>query len=402
MKASEIPNLGPLHGLKVVLSGVEYAGPWAAERMAEWGANVIWIENTYGGDTLRVQPTKENDARNRRSISMDMFSEEGKKILLELVKDADIFLESSKGGTYARKGITDEFLWSAKKDLVIVHVSGFGLTGDPDYVTRPSFDGVTQAFTGFLSQNGYPDRPPVPSYPFVGDFLTAFTALSSALAGVISARATGEGESIDVAMCDSVMSIMSYNIVEYLNEGKLHERPGNLSLPYVGWGVYPCKKGYVYMGLGGNRQVRAMLERIGMLDIIGTKDYPENVAYIFDDMENADLITEKIYSWFAERTSDEAEAELGACGISIAKVNELPDLPDNPHVKARGMLTEWEMENGETTKGISIVPRFANKKTGIWRSLPALGEDTADILEEAGYSEADIQKFADECVVKLG
>ena len=399
MKAADIPQAGPLAGVKAVLSGIEYAGPWAAQKMAEWGADVIWIENTHGGDTLRLQPTKENDARNRRSIALDCFSEEGKEVLFKLVEDADIFLESSKGGTYARKGITDDALWSHNESLVIVHVSGFGLTGDPNYVTRASFDGVTQAFTGFLSQNGYPDRPPIASFPFIGDYITAFTALSSALAALINVRATGKGESIDVARCDSVMSVMGYNICEFLNEGKTYPRPGNYTAPYIGWGVYACKEGDVYMGLMGAKQVEYMLDQIGLSDIIGTKDYPEGTAYLFDYQEYADKIHEALIQWFAERTSDEAETELIANRIAAAKVNYLKDLPSNPHVVAREMLTEWETEDGTTTKGISIAPRFTNNPTQIWRSLPKHGQDTLDILEENGFATEQINFLKENGVI---
>ncbi len=400
MKAQDVSRKGPLAGVKVVLSGIEYAGPWAAQKMAEWGADVIWVESPKGGDTIRLQPTAENDARNRRSIALDCFSEEGREVLFKLVEDADIFLESSKGGTYERKGITDEALWQHKKDLVIVHVSGFGLTGDPNYIPRPCFDGITQAFTGFLSQNGFADRPPIAAYPFVGDYLTAFTALSSALAALLRARATGEGESIDVAMCDSVMSIMSYNVIEYLNAGKTYERSGNYSAPYIGWGVYQCKQGDVYLGLMGAKQVRWMLEQIGMEHVLGTKDYPEGAAYLFDYQEYAQQIQDGLIAWFKQRTSDEAEAELVAQRICIAKVNYIADLPTNPHVVARGMFTEWQQEEGGTTKGISIVPRFKNNPAEIWRGLPILGQDTQDVLEESGFSVEEISDLTEKGVIK--
>lgn len=401
MKISNTLQAGPLCGVKVVLSGIEYAGPWAAQKMAEWGADVIWIENTHSGDTLRLQPTAENDGRNRRSISLNCFSDEGREVLYKLVEDADIFIESSKGGTFERKGITDDILWSHKKDLVIVHVSGFGLTGDPEYVSRASFDGVTQAFTGFLSQNGFPDRPPIASFPFVGDYITAFTALSSALAALLNARKTGEGESIDVAMCDSVMSIMAYNIAEFLNDGKSYPRPGNYTTPYIGWGVYECKEGNVYMGLMGNPQVLYVLDQIGLSDIIGTKDYPEDIAYLWDYQEYANVIHEKLVEWFKTKTSDEAEKELMEHRVAIAKVNDLKDLPRNPHIIARGILTEWETADGNTTKGIAITPRFSNNPAKIWRSLPKHGEDTKDILEEAGYSDTLISELAERKIIKI-
>lgn len=132
------PSFGPLDDVKVVYSAVEIAAPTAAEIMAEWGADVTWIENTWTGDSMRDTTwTKEMERRNQRSISINTFSDEGKEILLRLVGDADIFIEASKGPTFARKGITDDMLWEANPRLVIVHVSGFGNGGTPNGSTAP-------------------------------------------------------------------------------------------------------------------------------------------------------------------------------------------------------------------------------------------------------------------------
>jgi L-carnitine CoA-transferase len=154
-KATNVPAFGNLQGLKVVYSAVEIAGPVAAQVMAEWGADVTWIENTFNGDSMRdTTYVKELERRNQRSLSLDIFSEEGKEVLLNLIETADIFIESSKGPAFAKRGITDELLWKHNKSLVIVHISGYGHYGDMDRVNRAAYDQTAQAFSGYLSQNG--------------------------------------------------------------------------------------------------------------------------------------------------------------------------------------------------------------------------------------------------------
>ena len=125
------PSFGVLDDVKVVYAAVELAAPKACDLMADWGADVTWLENTGAGDTIRdTAYVKQAERRNQRSVSMNYFSDEGKEILFKMLADADVFIEASKGGTWARKGITDEVLWEINPKLVIVHLSGFGQSGD--------------------------------------------------------------------------------------------------------------------------------------------------------------------------------------------------------------------------------------------------------------------------------
>ena len=144
---TEKPSYGPLDGVKVVYAAVELACPKAADLMADWGADVVWLENTGAGDTIRdTAYVKQAERRNQRSVALNYFSEEGKKVFFDLVKDANIFMEASKGGTWARKGITDDMLWEANPKLVIVHVSGFGQWGDPERVNSAAYDLTVAAY----------------------------------------------------------------------------------------------------------------------------------------------------------------------------------------------------------------------------------------------------------------
>lgn len=210
MLPTEKPSFGPLDDVKVIFSAVEIAAPTAAGLMAEWGADVTWMENIWSGDSMRdTKWVKEMERRNMRSISIHPFSDEGKEALLGLVKDADIFIESSKGPVWARKGITDEVLWEVNPDLVIVHVSGFGQDGDPERVNSAAYDLTVAAYAGIIAQNGTQEQP-MNIAPYSVDYFNSLMVVSSSLAALHKARATGQGESIDLAMYETMMRIGSY------------------------------------------------------------------------------------------------------------------------------------------------------------------------------------------------
>lgn len=223
---TEKPSYGPLDGVKVVYAAVELACPKAADLMADWGADVTWLENTGAGDTIRdTAYIKQAERRNQRSVALNYFSEEGREIFLNMIRDADIFMEASKGGTWARKGLTDEVLWAVNPKLVIVHVSGFGQTGDPKMVKRAAYDLTVMAYAGIIMQNGTEEQPMLPG-PYAGDYFNTLMIASSALAALYKAEKSGKGESIDLAMYETLLAIGQYYLVDYLNEGIKWPRPG--------------------------------------------------------------------------------------------------------------------------------------------------------------------------------
>ena len=223
---TEKPSYGPLDGVKVVYAAVELACPKAADLMADWGADVVWLENTGAGDTIRdTAYVKQAERRNQRSVALNYFSEEGKKVFFDLVQDADIFMEASKGGTWARKGITDDVLWELNPKMVIVHVSGFGQEGDPKMVKRAAYDLTVMAYSGIIMQNGTEEQPMLPG-PYAGDYFNTLMIASSALAALYKAEKSGKGESIDLAMYETLLAIGQYYLVDYLNEGIKWPRPG--------------------------------------------------------------------------------------------------------------------------------------------------------------------------------
>ncbi|GHS88661.1 L-carnitine CoA-transferase [Actinomycetota bacterium] len=399
---SAVPAFGVLEGLKVVYSAVEIAAPSAAALMAEWGADVVWIENTRTGDSMRDTAfVKEMERRNQRSIAMNPFSDEGREILFSLVKDADIFIESSKGPTYAKRGITDEVLWEHNPALVIVHVSGFGQWGVEERVNRAAYDLTVQAYSGYLNQNGTPEQPMAPA-PYVGDYFTSLMVVGSALAALRKAQATGAGESIDVAMYEVMLRIGGYYMMDYLNAGTVYPRPGARHQNLCAIGEYRTRDGFVAICCYGVKQNKYLLERIGLGHLWGTAEYPDDTSALWLDGPQAALIEAKLDEFCLTQDALDIEQEFCAVGIAANVVLDFDALTAEEHLAQREAVVEWTTQAGQPVKGIGIVPKFARNPGRIWRPMPDLGMDTDAILAEAGYTPEQVADLAGRGVVRRG
>lgn len=397
-----VPGFGVLEGVKVVYSAVEIAAPSAAAVMAEWGADVVWIENTRTGDSMRdTEFVKEMERRNQRSVSMNPFTDEGREVLLSLVKDADVFIESSKGPTYARRGITDELLWSVNPRLVIVHVSGFGQYGVEKRVNRAAYDLTVQAYSGYMAQNGTPEQP-MAAVPYVGDYFTSLMVTSSALAALTKARATGQGESVDVAMYEVLLRVGAYYMMDYLNAGTVYPRPGARHPNLCGIGEYRTSDGFIGLCVYGVKQNKYLLERIGLGHLWGTEEYPEDTSALWLDGPQAELIERRLDEFCLTQKALELEDEFSAVGIAANAVLEFDQLLAEEHVAQREAVVEWETLDGTPVKGIGIVPKFTRSPGRIWRPMPSLGMDTDAVLTEAGWTPEQIQALAENGTIRRG
>ncbi len=257
---SLIPDqFGPLQGVRIISSGDFIAEPFAAAMAAEMGAEVIHIERPGDGDVWRMlglqvkanSDTTINSAwvqerRNTFHTTLDLSTPEGRDLFLRLIPHADIWMESSKPGTYNRWGLDDDTVLQANPRLVIAHVSGYGQDGHPDYLGRASYDIVAQAFGGTMYLTGFPDPdPPVKASPFGADYLTASFCLWSVLAGYIYSQRTGKGQVIDLAQYEAVHQTLSGTMVSYYEEGVVRERFGNRGAYLQPYDAFSAKDGLV-------------------------------------------------------------------------------------------------------------------------------------------------------------
>lgn len=400
-KKTDIPNFGPLNGVRVVHCSQSLAGPFAASLMADLGADVIWVESAVGQDVSRIAPgmAAQLDRRNMRTIKLNVNTPAGKEVLLRLVREADIFLEASKPGQYKKWGLTDEVLWGENPQLVITHISGFGQWGDPDYVRRASYDPIAQAFSGVMYMNGLPGRRSAPAEVSISDYYTGYMAAFASLAAYISAARTGKGDSIDVSQYESTLRCEAGWPLDIWNDSGRPFVQGKGNNGNVGFNSYMCSDGReVYMVIIGP----ALLKRLmALLDL----PYNEGVfaGCINNEKEGTpagEVLEKAIVDFCASRTSAEAEKAFAEAGLPCSRILSHMEMLDHPHYVARESLTRWQRVDGGELTGQNVTPKLKRNPGRIWRGCPLPGMDNEDILGELGYTRADIEAMYAEGVIK--
>lgn len=389
-KNNNLPEFGTLSGVKVVHATQSTAGPFGVQMLADYGADVIWLENAMAPDIVRFSRSYaiESERKNQRNLALNIPTPEGKEILLKLLKDADVFVETSKGGQYAKWGLSDETLWEINPKLIIVHISGFGQTGLPEYVSRASFDPIAQAFSGYTFANANPTTAPYAVGPYTADFVTALFSAMSIMAALYKVRQTGIGESIDLAQYEVMMRSQQY-IADWFSDHRYVEQAGHPSA-YAGCGVFACKDGeYIQLFLIGPAVLRKAIPLFGLE--YGSQDYPENVSLIYAKTDAGKRFNEAIKAYLSQKTAFEAQAELLGDGFPVCKIYNYEDLENDPHVKAREVISEWQTFKGATARAVGIVPKFKNYPGQIWRAAPYQGMDNEEVLREIGYTAEEIE-----------
>lgn len=392
------PGFGSLEGVKVLVSGVAYAGPFAASLMADYGAEVLSIENTVAPDMIRTGSVFQQMHRNQRAIALGVPTPKGKEIFLKLIKEYDIFIESSKAGQWEKWGLDDETLWQINPKLVIAHISGFGQTGLSEYTSRGSWDAIGQAFGGLTSMNGLPSpEAPMMVNPFVCDYYTAIYASWACLAAYIKAQKTGRGDSIDIAQYETLVYSMGDAVMNYLNKGMDYKRAGYGNPKYGAWKTYTCKDGNIYCAPAGIGAMKKGLPFLGLIH--GSEDIPQDWQFLPTGSKGAQLVEEKLTQYCANHTVDEADKELNKVGILASPIMTHDRMENHPHYQARGVITQWKNADGEKVKGPDTLLRFKKNPGKIWRGAPKYGADNEEVLAGLGLSEQDIQELYNDKVI---
>jgi len=394
-----LPEFGVLSGLKVVHASSSLAGPLGPTIFSEYGADVVWIENADAPDYTRtlhnIQP--ESERRNQRAMGIRLRSPEGRQLVLDLIKDADVFIESSKGGQFDRLDLSDETMWEVNPKLVIAHISGYGQTGIPDYVKRGGFDATAQAFSGYMWENTNGGAtPPYAVGPYVADYITALWTGLAVLAAVRKADETGVGDSLDVAQFELMMRASIFS-VDYFTFHKEFPKTGEKSM-IAGWGGFPCKDGRIlYCCFTGAGVLKKCCDLIGLE--YGSELFPAGASLYNIETESGKAFEKAVMDWLAERTVDEAERQMLDAGLPVSKVNSWEDVENNEHVKARGTITEWETVKGTKLRAVGPLPKFKKHPGRVWRPAPSFGENNEEIMHELGYTDEQIQEYYDKGVI---
>jgi crotonobetainyl-CoA:carnitine CoA-transferase CaiB-like acyl-CoA transferase len=408
---SLIPErFGPLQGVRIASTGTLIAQPFAAELAAEMGAEVIQIERPGVGDVgwrtlggtlpalsggAAVATNWIQERRNVLCVTLDLSRPRGRDLFLELITGCDIWMESSKPGTYPRWGLDDETVWRVNPKLVIAHVSGYGQTGDPDYVKRTSYDIVGQAFGGSMYQTGYPETPPTRAAPWTGDYMTAMFTAWSSLAALTYARAHGVGQAIDVAQFEAIHRTLGGTMLEYFLKDQVRERSGNKGQGFQPLDSFQTADGWVAMGALTevfNRLLVAIGMDAGDLKWQSARTNLESIEGIeFDAM---------LRGWVAERSTADVVRILNEAQVPCAAIMTSRDIAADPHYMARETHVEWDDEQVGHVRGIGVVPKFSKTPGRIWRGSVPVGHDNARVYAELlGLTPADLDALTRQKII---
>ena len=385
---------GPLSGLRVLDFSRILAGPWAAQTMADLGAEVIKIERPGTGDDTRLWGppfiTAEDGSeildaayfhcanRGKKSITLDLASARGQEIGRRLVATADILLENYKRGGLARYGLDYESLRTVNPGLIYCSITGFGQTGP--YADRAGYDFLIQAMGGLMSITGERDDLPGGGPQKVGvavtDVLTGLYTAIAALAAVRERERTGKGKHVDMALFDVAVASTANQAMNYLVTGKAPGRMGNGHPNVVPYQSFATADGHVVVAVGNDSQFARFCEAGGRPDLAADERFHTNAGRV----EHRDALIPAISEMMLTRTRDEWIAALEAVGVPCGPINDLGRIFADPQAEARGLRMELPHSEAGSVPGVANPIRYVGEPHDYPGGAPALGEHTGEVL----------------------
>ena len=378
---------GPLAGIKVVELGTLIAGPYCARLLAEFGADVIKVETPGEGDPLRKwRKLHEGNslwwyaqARNKKSIAVNLKDAEGQEVVRRLVADADILVENFRPGALEKWGLGYEALSRDNPRLIMVRLSGFGQTGPNK--DRPGFGAIGESMGGMRYITGYPDRAPVRVGISIGDSLAAMFGVIGALMAMHHREKSGRGQVVDVALYEAVFAMMESMLPEYGMGGFVRERSGAALPGIVPSNTYPCKDGkYVVIGANADSIFKRMMRAIGRPDLADDPTLASNDGRVRRTGELDRVIGE----WTGRHGLDEVLAVLERAEVPSGRIYSIADIAADLHYQARGMIERHKL-GGEELLLPGMVPKLSETPGSTRWIGPRLGEHTDQVLAAAGY-----------------
>ena len=388
---------GPLAGVKVIEMGQLIAGPFCGKILAEFGAEVIKIEppataDSDGGDPLRTWRHMHNgtslwwslQARNKKSVAVNLRAKEGQEIIRKLVKDADILIENFRPGALEKWNLGWEQLSAINPKLVMVRLSGYGQSGP--YKDRPGFGMIGEAMGGMRNITGYPDRAPVRVGVSIGDAIAAMYGAIGALMALHHRNVNGgKGQMVDVALYEAVFSLMESMLPEFSVSGFIRERTGGTLPGIVPSNSYLTKDAkYVVIGGNGDSIFKRFMHAIGRSDMANDPAIANNAGRF----AQTEKIEKVIGDWCAGHDLAHVLQVLGEAEVPSGSIYNIQDIVRDVHYQARDMIQQHKLDDGDEISLPGIVPKLTETPGETKWLGPKLGEHTQEILRAIGYSDA--------------
>ncbi|WP_262176774.1 CaiB/BaiF CoA transferase family protein [Saccharococcus sp. Marseille-Q5394] len=395
----------PLEGVKILELGNLVAAPYAGKLFAEFGAEVIKVEEPTNGDPLRNWRVMHGDtsvwwyvqSRNKKSVTINLREPEGQEIVRSLIGKVDVVLENFKPGTLERWGLGYEELQKVNPSIILTRISGYGQTGP--YKEKPGFGSVAEAIGGLRFLTGYPDRPPVRAGIAIGDMIAGLYAVIGTL---MALRARDEdpekkGQVVDVALYEAVFSLLEGILPEYDLTGLVRERTGSTLPGIAPSNTYKCADGkHIVIGGNGDRIFQRLMTAIGREDLANDPLYATNQ----DRADHADFIDGVIEDWTLQHSMDEVRRILDEASVPVGPIYGINDIVNDEHYQARDMLKEIVLEDGVKMTVPGIVPKLSGTPGDIDWIGPVLGAHNEEVYSDLlGLSEDEFQRLKEKGVI---
>jgi len=387
--------MGPLQHIRVLDLTRVLAGPWCTQTLADLGADVIKIERPcQGDDTRHWGPPFAPDAdgrpgteaayflavnRNKRSVTLDIASPEGQKIVRDLVAQCDVLVENFKVGDMQRYGLDYGALRTVNPGLVYCSITGFGQTGP--YAPRAGYDYIVQGLGGFMSVTGesrdVPGSSPQKAGVAIADLFTGAQATIAILAALMDRERTGEGQHLDISLLDSQVAMMANMATNYLATGEPPVRWGNAHPNIVPYQVFQVADGWIIIACGNDRQFRKLAEAAGAPGLASDPRFETNP----DRVHHREALVALLDAQLRQRTKAQWISLLETAGVPCGPINDLAEVFQDPQVLARDMLVQLP----HPTAGHVRVPgsplKLSRTPVSYRSAPPLLGQHTHEVLQ---------------------
>ncbi|WP_443115891.1 CaiB/BaiF CoA transferase family protein [Herbaspirillum seropedicae] len=407
---------GPLAGIKVLELGTLIAGPFCSRMLAEFGADVIKIEAPGNGDPLRQWRVLKDgtslwwsvQARNKKSITLNMKDERAQEIARKLALEADVIIENYRPGVLEKWKLGYEDLKQLNPATIMVRLSGYGQTGP--LRDLPGFGAIGESMGGIRYVSGHPDRPPVRIGISIGDSIAALHGVIGAMMALRHRDVTGgrwngkqgadcvagQGQMVDVALYEAVFNMMESMVPEFDFAGVVRERTGGALPGIVPSNTYTTGEGMnIVIAGNGDAIFKRLMSAIGREDMANDPGLARNDGRV----PRTEEIDAAIQQWCSTQTIDTALATLQAADVPVGKIYSVKDMMDDAQFLARDMFEQHQFADGTPVKLPGITPKMS-ETPGQTRWLgPELGAHSDEILQSLGYDEAHIKMLRDQGVV---
>jgi CoA:oxalate CoA-transferase len=378
---------GALSNIRVLDLSHVLAGPTATMILGDLGAEVIHVEPPQGDDAREYGPfvkkvDKNHSAyfislnRNKKSIVLNLKQDKGKGILRELIKISDVMVENFRPGTMTALGFSWEEVQKINQKIIYASISGFGHEALPGYANRPAYDIVAQAYSGLMSITGHENGPPTRVGSSIGDIMAGHQAAIAILAALFHRTLTGKGQHYDGSMVDGLFSIMENAVVRYTANGEIPKPLGTAHPTITPFQAFPTKEDWIIIAIGSDKLWAQLCMVLNRKDLIRDTRFNTNNLRTKNREACINILTKEL----EQKTAAQWAAVFEKEGVPCSLVNNIKQICEDPQIQLRNMLVEIDQKEVGKIKIAGSPIRLSETPGTVYRSAPALGEHTAEIL----------------------